>query len=90
MEKLAHLRVNYVSIFNFQFQFPISIFNFKFQFLISIFDFQFSILILTNHKSKSKVQVQADDWVFIKIKFSNWSPGRQPSQPGKFQRIKIQ
>ena len=31
---------------------------------------------LTNPKSKSKVQVQvwADDWVFIKIRFSNHAP----------------
>ena len=38
------------------------------------------LFILTNPKSKSKVQVQvrADDWVFIKIRFSN-----HPQQPGK-------
>ena len=42
---------------------------------------------LTNPKSKSKVQVQvqADDWVFIKIRFSN----HPASHPGKFQRSKI-
>ena len=54
---------------------------------------------LTNPKSKSKVQVQVqtDDWVFIKIGFSNHPPQPashphpQPaSHPGKFQRSKIQ
>ena len=41
-------------------------------------------LFLTNPKSKSKVQVQvwADDWVFIKIKFSNQPPSPfLPSSP---------
>ena len=43
-------------------------------------------------QSKSKVQVQvwADDWVFIKIRFSNQPPSRPPSHPGKFQRSKIE
>ena len=45
---------------------------------------------MTNPKSKSKVQVQVqtDDWVFIKIRFSN-HPAGQP-HPGKFQRSNIQ
>ena len=37
---------------------------------------------LTNPKSKSKVQVQTDDWVFIKIRFSN-HPASHPQPPGK-------
>ena len=38
---------------------------------------------LTNPKSKSKVQVQvlADDWVFIKIRFSNHPVTQPPDQP---------
>ena len=31
---------------------------------------------LTNPKSKSKVKVQAEDWVFIKNRFSNHPVGR--------------
>ena len=35
---------------------------------------------MTNPKSKSEVQVEVDDWVFIKITFSNHPP---PPPPGK-------
>ena len=47
---------------------------------------------LTNPKSKSKVQVQvrADDWVFIKIRFSNHPTSHPAGHPGKFQRSKIE
>ena len=45
-----------------------------------------SVTKLTNPKSKSEVQVQvwADDWVFIKIRFSN-QPATHPAShpPGK-------
>ena len=41
--------------------------------------------IMTNPKSKSKVQVQTDDWVFIQIGFSNHLATSE-----KLQRSKIQ
>ena len=46
----------------------------------------FDYIFLTNTKSKSKVkvQVQTDDWVFIKIGFSNHpQPATKPAPPGK-------
>ena len=36
---------------------------------------------LTNPKSKSKVKVRADDWVFIKIRFSNHPASHLATQP---------
>ena len=52
---------------------------------------EFSIK-LTNPKSKSKVQVQvwADDWVFIKIRFSNHPPDQPAGNVLKKQyRVKL-
>ena len=45
---------------------------------------------LTNPKSKSKVQVQvwADDWVFIKIRFSNQPATHPPSRPATRESFK--
>ena len=44
-----------------------------------------TFVMLTNFKLKSKVQVQVqtDDWVFIKIGFSNHPP---QATPGKFSK----
>ena len=38
---------------------------------------------LTNSKSKVQVQVWADDWVFIKIRFSNHPASQPASHPAR-------
>ena len=49
-----------------------------------------SLILLSFDKPLVEVQVQTDNWVFIKIIFSNRPATTPPSQPGKFQRSKLQ
>ena len=46
----------------------------------------FVTVVLTNPKLKSKVQVQTDDWIYIKIGFSN----HPASYPETFQRNRVE
>ena len=77
------------------YQFPNSNFpNFNYFFQISkknvqISNFFLNFRILTNPNSKSKVKVEvwADDWVFIKIRFSNQSP-TQPASRESFKEAR--
>ena len=58
--------------------------------IVKLVFFKITIEKLTNPKSKSKVQVQvwADDWVFIKIRFSNQPPGHPATQPATRESFK--
>ena len=62
--------------------------NYNFQFLRSSVGARLHGCTDSIDKPLVEVQVQVDDWVFIKIAISNQPPSQPP--PGKFQRSKLE